>query len=160
MNYYQSRELLDPDTGKRTGLWLYTCRNDGRTWSVGYCSPWQSCPDCHGRSCRNVPVNTRLESYDCPLCEDTGCVRVAKPCPGHPTKEAAEEHYRQYLLDTAIYEGAWAEVQHKCVVCQKWTSRYASYGPGKISCVDLCDEHCNRAGLEPFVAVGVAISSG
>lgn len=41
MNYYQPRELKDKD-GNPSGIWHYTCMNDGRIWAVGYCA--QGCP--------------------------------------------------------------------------------------------------------------------
>ena len=41
MNYYQPRELKDKD-GNPSGIWHYTCMNDGRIWPVGYCA--QGCP--------------------------------------------------------------------------------------------------------------------
>lgn len=36
MNYYRARLLKGPD-GKETGIWHYTCMNDGRIWPLGYC---------------------------------------------------------------------------------------------------------------------------
>lgn len=37
MNYYTAKELQRAD-GEHSGLFHYTCTNDGRTYPVGYCS--------------------------------------------------------------------------------------------------------------------------
>jgi hypothetical protein len=41
MNYYAAREIQD-ESGRGTGRWHYTCRNDHRIWPVGYCN--EGCP--------------------------------------------------------------------------------------------------------------------
>lgn len=41
MNYYRALQSAD-ENGKPTGVWFYTCTNDGRTRPTGYCA--QSCP--------------------------------------------------------------------------------------------------------------------
>lgn len=78
----------------------------------------------------------------------------ADGCPGHPTPEGAEEHYREYLLATADFQGRIANAQRKCVHpgCDAWTQRNAQVGPGRLETYMLCDLHCNRNGLEKVMA--------
>lgn len=47
MNYYAPRQLKNPATGQPTGLWHYTCLNDGRVWPIGYCAGKHNRPPCH-----------------------------------------------------------------------------------------------------------------
>lgn len=82
----------------------------------------------------------------------------AQDCPGHATPEEAREHYRQYLLDNARYDGYLRDEQRKCEICGAWTQRYAE-GPHIFMHV-LCDEHCNREGLSQVIGtMGDIISS-
>lgn len=37
MNYYRPRQLINPE-GKPSGIWHYTCMNDGKIWALGYCA--------------------------------------------------------------------------------------------------------------------------
>lgn len=37
MNYYRPRQLRNPD-GKPSGIWHFTCMNDGFIWPIGYCA--------------------------------------------------------------------------------------------------------------------------
>lgn len=87
-------------------------------------------------------------------------------CPGHATKEEAYEHYRQYLLDTASFEGrlvqsSTSRTEHKCEAadCANWTDRMALVGPGRMEMHFLCDEHRNREHLDPLVVAGDSASS-
>lgn len=41
MNYYQPRQVVEPDRPD-TGKWRYTSMNDGAVWAVGYCR--EDCP--------------------------------------------------------------------------------------------------------------------
>lgn len=89
-------------------------------------------------------------------------MRVDSPCQGHDSPEGAREHYRQYLLDTAAYDGVWADVWRVCLGpdCGELTNKYASLGPGRFITFDLCNRHRNREVLDSlFVTVGDAIHS-
>lgn len=137
MNYYAARELMGPN-GEHTGLFHFTCENDGVTWPVGYCSSVRTCPSCKGHA-------WMYREGFCAACQNKGTIRV-DPCPGHPTKEEAEEHYRQYQLDGARYDGFSSNQQFKCRVCGAWTQRYAQVCQSYL--YHLCDDHCTRETLE------------
>jgi hypothetical protein len=68
----------------------------------------------------------------------------ADGCLGHATKEEAEDHYQQWRLDTAHYDGRMSNQQRRCEVCQAWTDGYASIEPGFATLYILCDDHRNR----------------
>lgn len=70
-------------------------------------------------------------------------------CPGHSTKEKAEEHYRKYMVDTAAITSF--EQYSKCVECEKLTNTAFCYGPGKMSTVDLCEKHLTREILDKYI---------
>jgi hypothetical protein len=91
------------------GRWLYTCRNAGALWPIGYCSV----------ACR------------------------------HDTPEAAEWHYREYLLDSAQFGGRWAGKEYRCEVCRAWTDRFAILKSYVVH--PLCRAHLNRDGLDIVV---------
>jgi hypothetical protein len=82
----------------------------------------------------------------------------AQGCVGHDTPEGAQEHYRQYLLDTARYDGRMSGQQRACRVCGAWTQRFAETEAG-TSLYVLCDEHCNRESLETLVKAPEWITS-
>lgn len=152
MNYYEAREIQTKE-GQPTGLWHYTCKNDGRIWAVGYCSSKELCPDCQGRS------GPMWRGDHCDTCSDLGLVHVPNPCQGHATKEEAEEHYRQWELDKETrYDGKLSGQQLQCQLCQAWTQRFARVG--QVNTYILCDDHCNRESLEPLVPrPGIVMSS-
>jgi hypothetical protein len=75
----------------------------------------------------------------------------ADGCAGHATAEEAQEHYRQWQLDTAKYDGRIAHQQQRCQVCDAWTQGYASIEPGMTHMFILCDEHRNRDELAKLV---------
>lgn len=77
-------------------------------------------------------------------------------CPGHATPDEAREHYRQYELDHARYNGAITDMQVPCEVCKAWTSQCAVVNHHSIF---LCYEHLNRETLEQIYQPGDAISS-
>jgi len=145
MNYYAAREIIRGGHG--IGLYHYTVENGGGIFPVGYCSSYRTCPTCNGQAMAGMP---------CGACE-RGAIKV-DPCPGHPTKEEAEEHYRQYELDGASFDGMDESAQHKCAICQVWTQRYATFSSKPYY---LCDEHRNRAALDTLTQgrVGEAVSS-
>lgn len=73
-------------------------------------------------------------------------------CPGHDTPEEAEEHFRQFLVEKAVfYPELWKTTQRACAVCQAWTQGGAMYGIGHTHCVALCDQHRSREYLDPLV---------
>lgn len=149
MNYYQPREKTDGN-GNGTGLWHYTCKNDGRIWPVGYCSPWETCPDCKGHSIVSIDAK-------CDKCENRGVIKRENPCPGHKTPEEAAEHYRQYKLDNVRYDGKYHDEMRKCEICGNWTEHFALIDYRSYA---LCDEHRNRENLEKvFPLYGNYISS-
>jgi hypothetical protein len=73
----------------------------------------------------------------------------ADGCPGHSTPDEAREHYRQYILDTARFDGQY-RAQFHCEVCGAWTQGFAST---EQTMYHLCDEHRNRAALESLVGL-------
>jgi len=74
----------------------------------------------------------------------------AQGCAGHDTAEEAEDHQRQYWLDTASYTSKLDRTQERCEYpsCGEWTQYIARYGEGKMSMKILCERHCNRDGLD------------
>ncbi len=153
MNYYAPREIIE--NGKSAGRWHYTCRNDDHTWAVGYCSPWTECPECH---CQPLIHRAGL-TESCIRCQGIGLIRKDSPCPGHATPEEACEHQKQYYVDTAHLDGRDSSHQSKCQVCQRWTDRVVTWGPGFMSVVILCADHATPDHLARFVRVGVCTSS-
>lgn len=152
MNYYRAREITDPATGQGTGLFHYTCARDLEVWSVGNCSPLESCPDCKDR---DPPFGL----IDCGRCGGKRLVRKANPCSGHATVEEACEHQKEYELDHARFDAVLDNEQRKCVVCQAWTQRMAQVGHGLMHSYALCDLHCNRESLARLYSVGESVSS-
>lgn len=84
----------------------------------------------------------------------------AEDCPGHPTPEEARAHYREYLLDTASFKLRWSRHWEPCRVCGELAERFAQVGPGGMAVYTLCDDHCNREGLDQVLPLpGVTWSS-
>lgn len=150
MNYYDARPLLDGEG------WHYTCRNDGRVWPVGYCSPKRTCPDCNGDS-------FMLRS-NCATCDNKGVVTV-DGCPPHATKEEAYECATRYMIDHARevrvstehsvprceYEGCYRLVEDGFAL---------QYGFGIPSLTILCPAHRNKESIaETIGSVGEVWSS-
>lgn len=130
MNYYEPREIIGAD-GKGTGLYHYTQKRDRQIWPVGYCSPWRSCPAGH---------SAFGDERECVICNGKGLVKVENPCPGHPTKEEASEHYKQYLLEEELrLDGQASNAMYPCTVCGEYTKGFAEmlHGGHWI----LCDTH-------------------
>ena len=63
----------------------------------------------------------------------------------HQTPDEAVAHYRQYLLDTARYDGHWRGVAYRCELCDTWTDRFAQLESFALH--RLCPAHLNREGL-------------
>lgn len=71
----------------------------------------------------------------------------AQGCAGHQTKQEAEAHYREYVLDNFSFDGRMSNEMRKCEICQAWTDRIAQGGIGNTDIHVLCDEHRTRAWL-------------
>jgi hypothetical protein len=75
----------------------------------------------------------------------------------HFTPMAAETHYREYLLDTARYDGYWRGVAYRCELCDRWTHHFAQLESFVLH--RLCAEHLTREGLSQVLgnnALGAA----
>jgi hypothetical protein len=84
----------------------------------------------------------------------------AQGCPGHPTKEDACEHQKQYLLDTTLrLDNQMAGMQQQCIVdgCGEWTQKYALVD--HTTQYVLCDEHRTREEVAARFSVGETWSS-
>jgi hypothetical protein len=133
MNVYQARQRLD-------GRWDFTLTDGSGGRGVGYCNA--------------VPVPGDFEKLGIPITsEDRDRWELHKDkyhTTGHESKEAAEECYRQYVLDNrTTYDHEDKNQQRKCAVCGEWTTKYAMVGDYKIVC--LCDDHRNRHNVEALV---------
>ena len=162
VKHYAPRELRTAND-EPTGKWHYTCQqSDGTTYAIGNCSPFESCPDC---------VNTRW-SYPsesgpttCAACGGKGWIRKLQPCPGHDTPQAACEHQKEYYLATVQFFPETPESRQKakqlqrCAICDEFTCGLATWGPGHLSCVVLCNAHCSPESLAGLVQVGDSLSS-
>ena len=62
-------------------------------------------------------------------------------CQGHDTKEEAEEHHKQYLLDTKLQYFIAQDERRKCKICGEWTQSRATID---MKVFDLCPEHQTR----------------
>ena len=68
----------------------------------------------------------------------------AKDCPGHATPEAAQEHYRQWLADSAsLFEDE--NQQRKCALCGAWTQKYLCENSGICRTFWVCEKHATPA---------------
>ena len=70
----------------------------------------------------------------------------ADDCPGHRNKDDAEEHYRQYMLDTARVH--MARMVHQCEICQAETNRTVVTGPQGMMEFFLCEKHEGKEHLD------------
>ncbi len=154
MNHYAARELQQE--GRPTGLWHYTCENNGRIWPVGHCSWFRTCPECDGR----------LGSATCSTCQDQGCILVEPRdrCPGHTSAEEACEHYRQSLLDRASFTaradvGSWPKRKCENKECSREATHVARVPGSHYIRHDFCETHCVREELSKLVTVGECWSS-
>jgi hypothetical protein len=77
----------------------------------------------------------------------------ADGCAGHDTPEGAREHFKEYLLDNARFDGKLSNQQRKCEICGVYTERLGQV-PSMMVHHSLCDEHCNREGLAQVLHVG------
>ena len=68
----------------------------------------------------------------------------AQGCTGHQTQQAAQAHFREWVLDNATFDGTLSNQQRKCEVCEAWTDRIAQSGIGMTDIHVLCDVHRTR----------------
>lgn len=101
-------------------------------------------------------------------CENSGRIRpvgkCADGCPGHPSAEEAQAHYREHLLDTASFHGPkvqeWPKEKCSLPDCNAEAKFCASTGPGRLQNFALCEAHANRQGLDRVLGkVGESWSS-
>lgn len=158
MNYYKAREKMD-ENGQGTGLWHYTCANDGYIYPVGYCSPLVDCPECKKNNLLSIPKG--FGGPDCVICEGKRYIRSENACPGHATPDEACDHYKQYLVDhTRISEPKSVEwPKYKCSVkdCNEEGNRMANVQGSMY--FELCEKHANKDVLNELVSVGECWSS-
>lgn len=79
-------------------------------------------------------------------------IGYCRECPGHSTEEEAQEHYRQYMLDTSRYSLIMSGVMMPCEACGAWTSRYAEVGPDFLERHILCEAHQTKDDLSKLVS--------
>lgn len=145
MNYYQARQMVE------SGLWHYTCMNDGSVWPVGYCAPDEACPSCQGYS------KFRKTESVCETCANQGFLPRATPCPGHATKEEAQDHYKQYLLDSMTFvskQGEWPKNKCEAKDCNQEGTHVCLIPCGYGSYFQVCKEHADRESISSLVHVG------
>lgn len=170
MNYYQAREIKRD--GKGSGLYHYTVENDGYVMAVGYCSPWENCPDCKSDSRFDAGGYLRDEDgsfkkdekgqvIKCSTCNGSGLVQKKDPCPGHATEEEACEHYKQYQLDKMVIHGPKKEQwpKEKCEVenCDSEATYLANFLGCHVH--QVCEKHANRESISSLFRVGQSWSS-
>jgi hypothetical protein len=127
MNYYDARQ------SKLTGRWDFTCKNNDKIWPTGYCAG--------PKVAEGHPHVDKFHDG------------------GHDTEEEARECYRQYLLDNELRfsDGEGASSQHRCRVCNEFTS---GYGELNHALFPLCDKHRTREEVEKLIGPpGLIISS-
>lgn len=183
MNYDQARQI-DPEADRPdAGKWRYTTMNDGHVRTIGYCSGYRECPECHGSS---MFFGSALIAT-CTRCFGKGFT-MQEDCPGHDTREEAERHYYEWRADHLV------EREYDLPRGMEIGSRYAceAMTPDMVGLSDiesvpqtlspcgagtwmalgvsgemgsdamLCDEHRNRDGwmsARPFVAGMTSIHS-
>lgn len=150
MNHYAARQISS------SGKWHYTCRNGENVWAVGYCSTHELCPRCGDK-----PWTWRIEDGDaCVFCAGTGSVKRSDPCPGHDTRDEAEQHYEAYLLDHSYFrprQEEWPKNKCHVVCCNKEGTVEAVVDAYHLYV--FCPEHANKETLSQFVRVGESWSS-
>lgn len=68
----------------------------------------------------------------------------ADNCPGHPTKEGAELHWKQFNFDKKLRVGLGSnEERRKCQVCKEWTNGRALMDGVFFREFVLCEKHNN-----------------
>lgn len=128
MNYYKALQR------EKTGVWDYTCTNDGRTHATGYCAGKYDV-------IRNDTDLPHHENYH---------------ADGHATKDEARSCYKKYLLDHQLRFGTSSVQQNKCEICEAWTQGTAVVDTQMFY---LCDEHRTREVVEGLFEVYESCSS-
>lgn len=79
-------------------------------------------------------------------------------CLGHDTPEEAQEHYKQYLLDTRqkFYNPSDGHAMYKCEECGTFTMGHVDISNHAIM---LCEKHQTREIVEKLFKVGESWSS-
>lgn len=134
MNYYAAR-IRQSDN-----KWDFTCQNDNRVWSVGYCAGF---PKPLGEN--EIRYLGGEEGYRRWL-EKLEPFRSKFHENGHATQEEAENCYRSYLLDHRLNMLVQFSNTHKCEVCEVWTDKAAVVDNGHA--YHLCDTHRTREEVE------------
>lgn len=151
MNHYKARELREGGHG--TGKWHYTCMNNDHIYPVGYCSPWDTCPDCQGHSMFNSEAK-------CEKCSNKGVIKSENPCMGHDTPEDAESHYKEYIIDKAHFYGPKQQEwpKNKCSVkdCNEEGNCLISADQSHF---EVCNKHNTRTVLRELISVRECWSS-
>ena len=82
----------------------------------------------------------------------------SQKCDGHATKQAAEEHHRQYILDHRVkYDDVMLDMKRRCEVCGEFTSIVVTVeGHPRYH---LCEKHNNREVVEKLIMIGEVWSS-
>lgn len=149
MNHYAAREIQKD--GKGTGLYHYTCENNGAIYPVGYCSKYVSCPTCGPANGFGQVHNKETGEWIlCATCNGKGSVDAEHPCPGHSTKEEACKHYRDYEIDHARRlgpkESKWPKNKCDYPGCNdEATYSYIMAGFGDSF---FCEKHANKESLQ------------
>jgi hypothetical protein len=69
----------------------------------------------------------------------------------HPTREDAEQHYSDFLLDRTTFDGKWKGVYYCCELCGEWTDSFAQVRPAFVL-YHLCGRHMDRASVETLLS--------
>jgi hypothetical protein len=151
MNYYAARQREDDKK------WDYTCKNDGRTWPIGYCG-----------SFLEAKLITEGGYYHTQQSADRHNSFKKKYGPhNHETKEEAQACYKEYLLDNAVHfhpplpktdEKPMTRTEHRCQVdgCESYDT-----GIARVEQRDyfLCQQHMTREEISKLLQVGECWSS-
>lgn len=92
MNYYAARERLSD------GRFDFTCRNDDKTWPVGYCHEYRQWSASDFNFMSEEAAAREAEKLN----QKYEPVREAFHSDGHATAEEAQACYRRFLLDTRL----------------------------------------------------------
>ncbi len=126
---------------RKDGKWDYTCTNSAGTFPLGYCHAYRPMePDagmfppsvCEAENARIAPFKDKYH--------DTG----------HRTADAAIACHREYELDQRLkFEpGENSKEQHKCGICEAWTTGKAYIHGEFMRHWELCDAHRTREFVE------------
>lgn len=132
-----------------TGKWAY-CRNGVPT---GYCDNGRVLTTDQEFLKNACGGETAYERYIQPHREAAKAGKYHDG--GHETEEEARECYKQYTLDFNLRfkeDSENASQQHRCRVCNSWTSGYVQIGGYEL--IILCAEHRNRETVATLFEVG------